>query len=314
MLGIADESLLAWSPQPRSRKRLHDKVKNSGSLSIFNAPFTLSRSTCGIAQVKVPSQVKLQQSAAHHGEEIKVPISVRCSSCGQMSPSTTFHEIHYKTIIAHFEQVSKLETTLLTQGEITCPQSKPIKRKGRRWELSWISELSRPVKANISWMMHDVNQSSCLLGTWADHKHCVALTIPVQVIDLVSCDPAHCSGVVEWPPCSEVLEAAGGVGFGNIQKEKWADPSSIAAEDVMVPPVIRTLHPKLAAEGYARHRRDPLFMYKVRVDIYFGGHRLAADQHRRSKVSAGHQKLVRKVARQGVVAFRIPIPPSEHRV
>lgn len=85
------------------------------------------------------------------------------------------------------------------------------------------------------------------------------------MIDLVSCDPANRTGVVEWPPSAEILEAAGGVGFGDIRLVTNADPSTIATEDVIVPPVIRSLHPKLAAEGYERHRRDPLFLYKVRV-------------------------------------------------
>ncbi|CAN0475044.1 unnamed protein product, partial [Scytosiphon promiscuus] len=37
----------------------------------------------------------------------------------------------------------------------------------------------------------------------------------------------------------------------------------IAAEDVTVPPVLRSLHPKLAAKSYERYRRDPLFLYKT---------------------------------------------------
>lgn len=84
------------------------------------------------------------------------------------------------------------------------------------------------------------------------------------MIDLVSCDPANRTGVVEWPPSAEILEAAGGVGFGDIRLTANTDPTTIATEDVIVPPVIRSLHPKLAAEGYERHRRDPLFLYKVR--------------------------------------------------
>lgn len=84
------------------------------------------------------------------------------------------------------------------------------------------------------------------------------------MVDLVSCDPANRTGVVEWPPSAEILEAAGGVGFGDIRLATNGDPSSLAKEDVTVPPVIRSLHPKLAAGGYERHRRDPLFLYKVR--------------------------------------------------
>ncbi|CAM9149968.1 unnamed protein product [Ectocarpus sp. 8 AP-2014] len=137
--------------------------------------------------VKISSEVTLQQGAAHHREEIKSPAIGTCSSCGKTSSGSNFHAVHYKTIIAHFE----------------------------------------------------------------------------QVVDLVSCDPANRTGVVEWPPSAEILEAAGGVGFGDISLATNADPSTIATEDVVVPPIIRSLHPKLAAEGYERHRRDPLFLYKT---------------------------------------------------
>ncbi|CAN0472313.1 unnamed protein product, partial [Hapterophycus canaliculatus] len=97
----------------------------------------------------------------------------------------------------------------------------------------------------------------------AVHYKTIITHFQQQVVDLVSCDPANRSGVVEWPPSPEILEAAGGVGFGDRRLAADADPSTIAAEDVMVPPVIRSLHPKLSAEGYERHRRDPLFLYKV---------------------------------------------------
>lgn len=90
-----------------------------------------------------------------------------------------------------------------------------------------------------------------------------------QVIDLVSCDPANRTGVVEWPPSTEILEAAGGVGFGDFHLTAHADPPRLAKEDIIVPPVIRSLHPKLAAGGYTRHRRDPLFLYKVRRVISY---------------------------------------------
>lgn len=86
-----------------------------------------------------------------------------------------------------------------------------------------------------------------------------------QVVDLVSCESANRGGVVEWPPCAQVLEAAGGVGFGDFNQAHASDPPEVTAEDVMVPPIIRSLHPKLAADAYARHRRDPLFLYKVRI-------------------------------------------------
>lgn len=56
-------------------------------------------------QVKVPSDVTLQQGAAHHREKIKSSTVGKCSSCGKLSPGSNFHAVHYKTIIAHFDQV-----------------------------------------------------------------------------------------------------------------------------------------------------------------------------------------------------------------
>ncbi|CAM9487733.1 unnamed protein product, partial [Discosporangium mesarthrocarpum] len=83
------------------------------------------------------------------------------------------------------------------------------------------------------------------------------------VIDLVSNDPNNITGTVEWPPSHEVITAAGGVGFGQLVKEDAPNMSHITAEDVVIPPVIRQLHPKLAARSYKRHRQDPLFLYKT---------------------------------------------------
>lgn len=86
-----------------------------------------------------------------------------------------------------------------------------------------------------------------------------------QVVDLVSCDPTNHVGVVEWPPSADILKAAGGIGFGSFALVNRNSSSAISEEDITVPPVIRALHPKLAAESYKRHRRDPLFLYKVQL-------------------------------------------------
>lgn len=66
---------------------------------------TCSRGTSDYTQVKVSPEVTLQQGAAHHRDEIHSPVAVKCSSCGKTSPSNSSHPVHYKTIIAHFEQV-----------------------------------------------------------------------------------------------------------------------------------------------------------------------------------------------------------------
>ncbi|CAM9723289.1 unnamed protein product, partial [Chrysoparadoxa australica] len=88
-----------------------------------------------------------------------------------------------------------------------------------------------------------------------------------QVLDLASNDPLNKSGTVEWPPSPEILVACGGVGFGDTEAEVVEDKTTgslrITPESVTIPPVIRALHPKLAADSYSRHRNDPLFLYKT---------------------------------------------------
>jgi hypothetical protein len=115
-----------------------------------------------------------------------------------------------------------------------------------------------------------VQCSSCGLQRPADDFHAVPYKTVVahfeQVLDLAASHPevVNGSGTVEWPPAAEVIAAAGGIGFGGAAAATSAAMSAkITAEDVTVPPVIRALHPKLAADAYSRHRRDPLFLYKT---------------------------------------------------
>lgn len=107
-------------------------------------------------------------------------------------------------------------------------------------------------KISIAWTMMVSVIKTFLVSMW-------------QVVDLVSYDPTNHVGVVEWPPPAEILKAAGGIGFGSFDLANRNSSSAISKEDITVPPVIRALHPKLAAESYMRHRRDPLFLYKVQM-------------------------------------------------
>lgn len=79
-------------------------------------------------QVKVSPEITLQQSAAHHRDEILSPVAVKCSSCGKTSPSNSSHPVHYKTIIAHFEQVkgpdAKTNRCVRTVGKQIQPGTK----------------------------------------------------------------------------------------------------------------------------------------------------------------------------------------------
>jgi hypothetical protein len=79
-----------------------------------------------------------------------------------------------------------------------------------------------------------------------------------------------------WPPKREFIIAAGGVGFGpilntTVQKKQnnnrlvrhENDSKQLLEEDLVIPPIIRYLHPRLRVEGYQRYRTDPLFLHKT---------------------------------------------------
>ncbi|GMF12727.1 unnamed protein product [Phytophthora lilii] len=82
---------------------------------------------------------------------------------------------------------------------------------------------------------------------------------------------------IEWPPHDRVVQQAGGVGFGILRHLKSvgssSDDSGMAkvgsgmrmwqGRELLVPPVIRYLHPTLRAEDFARHRHDPIFLHKT---------------------------------------------------
>lgn len=76
-----------------------------------------------------------------------------------------------------------------------------------------------------------------------------------------------------WPPDLEVLEAAGGVGFGCIDmnyppgelppSKLFSSMSPQEIEECHMPPIIRYLHPKFSVERYRRTKFDPLFLLKT---------------------------------------------------
>jgi hypothetical protein len=81
--------------------------------------------------------------------------------------------------------------------------------------------------------------------------------------------------VLRWPPNSDIINAAGGVGFGCLampsvagdeflSKPKKMDLTKpLEVDELRIPPIIRYIHPKLSARSYQQCRKDPLFLYKT---------------------------------------------------
>ena len=95
-----------------------------------------------------------------------------------------------------------------------------------------------------------------------------------HAIDMMK-DELGLDRLIEWPPDRQLIEAAGGVGFGsyNMSKDggRTGRPTSaknakavseLPEEDTLIPPVIRQIHGRLKAQGYRRYRSDPLFLHR----------------------------------------------------
>jgi len=83
---------------------------------------------------------------------------------------------------------------------------------------------------------------------------------------------------IEWPPDAETIALFGGVGLGPVKKakkmhaakqkssrrsrKKTTSHMAVSEADLEIPPLLRSIHPKLAAHDYRRYKRDPLFLFK----------------------------------------------------
>ncbi len=99
-----------------------------------------------------------------------------------------------------------------------------------------------------------------------------------HAIDMMK-DELGLERLIEWPPDKQLIEAAGGVGFGSYHLHTKDGTGSggvactrsarngmavaeLPVEDTLIPPVIRQIHGRLKVQGYRRYRNDPLFLHR----------------------------------------------------
>lgn len=66
-------------------------------------------------------------------------------------------------------------------------------------------------------------------------------------------------GATTWPPSMEMIKDAGNVGFGCAVHDEATETND---ESRLIPPIIRSIYPRLDADGYRRYRSDCLFLHK----------------------------------------------------
>ena len=84
--------------------------------------------------------------------------------------------------------------------------------------------------------------------------------------------PRH-DRMISWPPDAQIVEAAGGVGFGCLYITDVGEvmtPVQVMhytkqrhARDLKIPPILHNIHYKLSLKSYDRCKNDPLFLYKT---------------------------------------------------
>jgi hypothetical protein len=122
---------------------------------------------------------------------------------------------------------------------------------------------------------------SCGTATLEDIRHPMQYKTIIKhyehILFLIQ-ELADPSEVLKWPPKQEIIDNAGGVGFGclslpqsssssgdnELAKPKKMDLTKpLEMDELRIPPILRYIHPKLSARSYQQCRKDPLFLYKT---------------------------------------------------
>ena len=124
---------------------------------------------------------------------------------------------------------------------------------------------------------------SCARDTLDDMRHAVTYKAIIEhyehILHLLT-DSSH-SGpevprnerMISWPPDAQLIEAAGGVGFGCLYITDVGElmtPAQVMhytkqrhVKDLKIPPVLHNIHYKMSLTSFERCRHDPLFLYKT---------------------------------------------------
>jgi len=210
-----------------------------------------------------------------------------CESIVNHISEVTFSQQQVSRIVLNFKVDSRDKIWLLYSTSIRCNDMMALEpSKVERNLVNIESVISLPNTVNLNPQRFfdkipprtHIRCLSCGTESLSHLRHPVTYKSIVKhyehVLHLVSeINGKGSKTVLNWPPDPDVIDAAGGVGFGCLQmvsnddalskvsKLDFSKPSD--ANDLRIPPIIRYIHPKLNAKSYERCRRDPLFLYKT---------------------------------------------------
>lgn len=171
-----------------------------------------------------------------------------------------------------------LETVAATAGTSTAFQTRQLVNIDNVVEIPSTINLN-PVKSFDKVVAKKrVQCVSCALETLEDMRHPITYKSVVKHYEHVLHIMGEMCGsrgqaVSDWPPSKDIVDAAGGVGFGCLEMVGNDDAMRKATKldlhkplegsEVHIPPILRYLHPKLTGKSYYKCRKDPLFLYKT---------------------------------------------------
>jgi hypothetical protein len=229
-------------------------------------------------------------SAPLRGPVLAGQLQKTCESIVSHISEVSFGQIQISRVVINFkidsrEKIWLLYTTSIRTIDLDAPTG-PVGTKVEKSLLNIESVICLPTTINLNPQKSYekiVNKNrikciSCASETLATVRHPISYKSVIKhyehVLHLIS--EVNGNGgktVLSWPPDLEVIEAAGGVGFGCLKmvsdddalartsKLEFSKP--LDANDLCIPPILRYLHPKLSAKSYIRCRIDPIFLYKT---------------------------------------------------
>ena len=236
-------------------------------------------------------------SAPLRGPVLSGQIQKICESVVSHISEVTYGQKLVSRIVMNFKLDSRDKIWLLFSTSIRCTdmleyRSASDSQHRQLLNIDSVVALPRTVHLNPTKTYekiipkHWIRCLSCAKDTLSDLRHPVTYKVVIKHYEHVLYILASSSSSsdykgpkssalssITWPPDTQVVEAAGGVGFGclyiNDQGEVMS-PVEIAhhskqksVSELQIPPILHNIHYKLSQQSYARCKHDPLFLYKT---------------------------------------------------
>lgn len=236
-------------------------------------------------------------SAPLRGPVLSGQLQKLCESVIAHISEVTFGQKQVSRIVLNFKVDSRDKIWLLYSTSIRCldmleytnPMDAAATLQRHLVNIDSVVSLSNTVHLNPAKTYEKIIPKkrirclSCARETLEDQRHAVTYKAIIKhyehILHLLA--DGSTSGkevplndrMISWPPDAQLIEAAGGVGFGCLyitDVGEMMTPQQVMhytkqryVRDLRIPPVLHNIHYKLALKSFERCKFDPLFLYKT---------------------------------------------------